>query len=119
MSGVSAEDEPILNCETSIGLETSSHASGHVVAGSKTGARLRTLVSLSPQVRQAATGQSNPSIAHPPRPSQFIRSSRMSDAPAAPAPVTDNGVPAATQEKIVEEVPGHKVHHCSHLTVIS
>lgn len=31
----------------------------------------------------------------------------MSDAPAAP--VTENGVPPATQEKIVEETPGFKV----------
>ena len=31
----------------------------------------------------------------------------MSDAPAAP--VTENGVPPATQEKVVEETPGFKV----------
>jgi hypothetical protein len=45
-------------------------------------------------------------IVHPPA-SPSKPHIKMSDAP--PAPVTENGVPQATQDKIVEEVPGHKV----------
>ncbi|VDB83303.1 unnamed protein product [Peniophora sp. CBMAI 1063] len=33
----------------------------------------------------------------------------MSDAAQAAAPVTENGVPPATQDQVVEEAPGHKV----------
>ncbi len=38
----------------------------------------------------------------------------MSDAPAAP--VTENGVPPAAQESVVEEAPGFKVHPLPSLT---
>ena len=37
----------------------------------------------------------------------------MSDAAQAAAPVTENGVPPATQDQVVEEAPGHKVTYKS------